>query len=78
MICRTVKKESNMNWEILYTLILGCLIIIGILLGFNVLMDRIEDEKYIQDQLDEIEEKLDLILTEKEKKKNVKRKNSDK
>lgn len=67
-----------MNWEILYTLILGSLIIIGILLGFSVLMDRIEDDKYVQDQLDEIQEKLDLILTEQERKKNVKRKNSDK
>ena len=67
-----------MSWEILYTLILGCLIIIGILLGFNLLMDRIEDDKYVQDQLDEIQEKLDLILIEQERNKNVKRKNSNK
>lgn len=67
-----------MSWEILYTLILCSLIVIAILLGFNLFMDRIEDDRYVQDQLDEIQEKLDLILTEKEKKKNVKRKNSDK
>jgi hypothetical protein len=66
-----------MNWEILYTLILGGLIVIAILLGFNLLMDRIEDDKYIQDKLDEMDEKLENILKTQEKK-NVKRKNSDK
>lgn len=66
-----------MNWEILYTLILGCLIIIGILLGFNILMERIEDDKYVHDKLDEMDEKLENILKTQEKK-NVKRKNSDK
>lgn len=67
-----------MSWEILYTLILCSLIVIAILLGFNLFMNRIEDDKYVQDQLDEIQEKLDLILIEQEIKKHVKRKNSNK
>lgn len=67
-----------MNLETVYMLILWSLIFIAILLGFNILMDSVGDDKYVQDQLDEIQEKLDLILIEQEIKKNVKRKNSNK